>query len=32
VFDFTISEDDMAMIDAIDREDGRFGPLPSDMN
>lgn len=32
VFDFTISEDDMAMIDALDREDGRFGPLPSEMN
>lgn len=32
VFDFTISEDDMAMIDALDRPDGRFGPHPDDMN
>ena len=32
VFDFEISADDMAMIDAIDRPDGRFGPVPSEMN
>ena len=32
VLDFTISEDDMAMIDALDRPDGRFGPHPNDMN
>jgi 2,5-diketo-D-gluconate reductase A len=32
VFDFEITADDMAMIDALDREDGRFGPLPSAMN
>jgi len=32
VFDFTLSEDDMAMIDALDRPDGRFGPLPSELN
>ncbi len=32
VFDFEITADDMAMIDALDREDGRFGPLPSEMH
>lgn len=32
IFDFTISDDDMAMIDALDRPDGRFGPHPNDMN
>jgi len=32
LFDFEITADDMAMIDAIDREDGRFGPLPSELN
>ena len=32
VFDFELSADDMAMIDALDRPDGRFGPLPSEMN
>lgn len=32
VFDFELSADDMAMIDALDRPDGRFGPLPADVN
>lgn len=32
VFDFELSDDDMAMIDALDRVDGRFGPLPADVN
>ncbi len=32
VFDFELSADDMAMIDALDRPDGRFGPVPSEMN
>ena len=32
LFSFTLSEDDMAMIDALDRPDGRFGPHPDDMN
>lgn len=32
VFDFELSADDMAMIDALDRPDGRFGPLPDDVN
>ena len=32
VFDFEITADDMAMIDALDRPDGRFGPLPSEMS
>lgn len=32
VFDFALSEDDMAMIDALDRLDGRTGPLPADVN
>ena len=32
VFDFDLSADDMAMIDALDRVDGRFGPVPSEMN
>lgn len=32
VLDFVLSDDDMAMIDALDRADGRFGPLPSEMN
>ena len=32
VFDFALSDDDMAMIDALDRPDGRFGPHPSEMN
>lgn len=32
VFDFSLSDDDMAMIDALDRPDGRTGPLPADVN
>jgi 2,5-diketo-D-gluconate reductase A len=32
VFDFELSADDMAMIDALDRPEGRFGPLPADVN
>ena len=32
VFDFDLSADDMAMIDSLDRVDGRTGPLPSEMN
>lgn len=32
VFDFEISADDMAMIDALDRPEGRIGPVPSEMN
>lgn len=32
VFDFHLTADDMAAIDALDRPDGRFGPLPSELN
>lgn len=32
VFDFEISDDDMAMIDALDRVDGRTGPTPAEVN
>ena len=32
VFDFELTEDDMFAIDALDRPDGRLGPVPAEFN